>query len=149
MHLLHEVDPTNPETDTEEMLKLEREVDRMGPLIDAELERVDRKHAQLTQLSADLVEALGLYHSLMREQPQLPYSFNQMPQPPHSVPQPSHGMAPPTSMVPANYNGLPPQSQGMMPPGMGPPNMHYATLPMMPPPGMPPYMMHQLPDDRR
>jgi len=47
------------------------EVNAMGPLIDAELERVDRKHAQLTQLSADLVEALGLYHTLMRE-PQLP-----------------------------------------------------------------------------
>lgn len=39
----------------------------MGPLIDSELEKVDRKHAQLTQLSADLVEALGLYHTLMRE----------------------------------------------------------------------------------
>ena len=39
----------------------------MGPLIDNELERVDRKHAQLTQLSADLVEALNLYHTLMRE----------------------------------------------------------------------------------
>lgn len=39
----------------------------MGPLIDAELERVDRKHAQLTQLSTDLVDALSLYHSLMRE----------------------------------------------------------------------------------
>lgn len=43
------------------------EVNHMGPLIDAELEKVDRKHAQLTQLSTDLVEALGLYHSLMRE----------------------------------------------------------------------------------
>lgn len=41
----------------------------MGPLIDAELERVDRKHAQLTQLSTDLVDALGLYHTLMREPP--------------------------------------------------------------------------------
>ncbi len=39
----------------------------MGPLIDNELERVDRKHAQLTQLSSDLVEALNLYHTLMRE----------------------------------------------------------------------------------
>lgn len=39
----------------------------MGPLIDAKLEKVDRKHAQLTQLSSDLVEALNLYHSLMRE----------------------------------------------------------------------------------
>lgn len=39
----------------------------MGPLIDQELEKVDRKHAQLTQLSADLVDALNLYHTLMRE----------------------------------------------------------------------------------
>ncbi|KAJ8975721.1 hypothetical protein NQ317_004185 [Molorchus minor] len=44
-----------------------QEVYYMGPLIDAELEKVDRKHAQLTQLSADLVEALSLYHTLMRE----------------------------------------------------------------------------------
>lgn len=85
-HLLHEADPTNPETDTEEMLKLEREVNLMGPLIDAELERVDRKHAQLTQLSSDLVEALGLYHQLMRE-PQyppagkVPYGYTQTSQP--------------------------------------------------------------------
>lgn len=43
------------------------QVNAMGPLIDNELERVDRKHAQLTQLSSDLVEALNLYHTLMRE----------------------------------------------------------------------------------
>lgn len=43
------------------------EVNAMGPLIDSALEQVDRKHAQLTQLSSDLVEALNLYHSLMRE----------------------------------------------------------------------------------
>ncbi|XP_018576765.1 signal transducing adapter molecule 1 isoform X1 [Anoplophora glabripennis] len=71
LHLLHEADPTNLEADTDEMLNLEREVNAMGPLIDTELERVDRKHAQLTQLSSDLVEALSLYHMLMRE-PQLP-----------------------------------------------------------------------------
>lgn len=39
----------------------------MLPLIDTELERVDRKHAQLTQLSSDLVEAMNLYHTLMKE----------------------------------------------------------------------------------
>ncbi|KAJ8917776.1 hypothetical protein NQ315_010682 [Exocentrus adspersus] len=71
LHLLHEADPTNLDSDTEEMLNLEREVNGMGPLIDNELERVDRKHAQLTQLSSDLVEALSLYHMLMRE-PQFP-----------------------------------------------------------------------------
>lgn len=67
LHLLHEANPEDPSEDTEEMLRLEQEVHQMGPLIDAELERVDRKHAQLTQLSSDLVDAINLYHTLMRD----------------------------------------------------------------------------------
>ncbi|XP_058057276.1 signal transducing adapter molecule 2 [Anopheles bellator] len=67
LHLIHEADPQDPSQDTEEMLQLEQLVNQMGPLIDAELERVDRKHAQLTQLSSDLVDAINLYHNLMRE----------------------------------------------------------------------------------
>lgn len=66
-HLLHEADPTENNADTDELLNLEEQVNAMGPLIDQELEKVDRKHAQLTQLSSDLVEALNLYHTLMRE----------------------------------------------------------------------------------
>lgn len=60
------------------------QVNAMGPLIDNELERVDRKHAQLTQVSSGLVEALNLYHMLMRE----PYPSPKpgpFPQPPHPV----------------------------------------------------------------
>lgn len=62
----------------------------MGPLIDAELESVDRNHAQLTKLSTDLVDALSLYHTLMRE-PQyqtadkLPYGYVPHSQPGHVV----------------------------------------------------------------
>jgi len=41
----------------------------MGPLIDAELEKLDRRHAHLTKLSGHLVEALDMYRSLMRELP--------------------------------------------------------------------------------
>ncbi|XP_002074287.2 signal transducing adapter molecule 1 [Drosophila willistoni] len=67
LHLLHEANPEDPSQDTNEMLRLEQEVHQMGPLIDAELERVDRKHAQLTQLSSDLVDAINLYHTLMRD----------------------------------------------------------------------------------
>ena len=101
LHLLHEADPTNPSQDSDEMLKLEREVNGMGPLIDAELERVDRKHAQLTKLSTDLVEALGLYHMLMRE-PQYP-SVNKMQ---YNYPP---GMAPHPTVI---YNGGLPHNQG-------------------------------------
>ncbi|KAH8390994.1 hypothetical protein KR215_003339 [Drosophila sulfurigaster] len=67
LHLLHEANPEDPSQDSEEMLQLEQQVHQMGPLIDAELERVDRKHAQLTQLSSDLVESINLYHRLMRD----------------------------------------------------------------------------------
>jgi len=67
LHLLHEANPEDPSQDSEEMLLLEQQVHQMGPLIDAELERVDRKHAQLTQLSTDLVESINLYHRLMRD----------------------------------------------------------------------------------
>ncbi|GAB0095415.1 signal transducing adapter molecule 1 [Sergentomyia squamirostris] len=75
LHLLHEANPEDPTQDTPEMLALELQVNQMGPLIDAELERVDRKHAQLTQLSSDLVEAINLYHTLMRE-PEKPMYMN-------------------------------------------------------------------------
>ena len=42
----------------------------MGPLIDAELEKLDRRHAHLTKLGGHLMEALDMYRSLMREIPQ-------------------------------------------------------------------------------
>lgn len=49
------------------MFILEAQVNQMLPLIDNELERVDRNHAKLTQLSTQLVEAINMYHMLMRE----------------------------------------------------------------------------------
>lgn len=61
------------------------EVNRMGPLIDMELEKVDRKHARLTQLSSDLVDALNLYHTLMREPPHMKHASPSFPQ--HIPPQ--------------------------------------------------------------
>lgn len=49
------------------MFVLEAQVNRMLPLIERELECVDRNHAKLTQLSTNLVEAINMYHMLMRE----------------------------------------------------------------------------------
>lgn len=49
------------------MFVLEAQVNRMLPLIDSELESVDRNHAKLTQLSTSLVESINMYHMLMRE----------------------------------------------------------------------------------
>lgn len=97
LHLLHEADPTENHSDSDEMLNLEEQVNAMGPLIDQELERVDRKHAQLTQLSSDLVEALNLYHTLMREPA--------APQPYHTLPkQVNYGYPPPPAAH--LYNGI-------------------------------------------
>merc|ERR1712083_1013932 len=69
LSMLHEADPTTGEADPPDMPRLEQQVAAMGPLIDAELERTDRRHAQLTRLSHELVDALSLYHNLMREAP--------------------------------------------------------------------------------
>ena len=77
LKLLHEADPTSPESDAPELPGFEEHVNQMGPMIDAELESVDRRHAQLTRLSTELVDALNLYHQLMHE----------------NVPPPSYGMA--------------------------------------------------------
>lgn len=49
------------------MFALEAQVNQMLPLIDSELERVDRNHAKLTQLSGSLVDAINMYHTLMRD----------------------------------------------------------------------------------
>jgi len=49
----------------------------MGPLIDQELERIDRRHAELTKLGSELMEALNMYHNLMRE-PVMNSQYNDM-----------------------------------------------------------------------
>ncbi|XP_069685533.1 signal transducing adapter molecule 1 isoform X1 [Periplaneta americana] len=141
LHLLHEADPTESHADSEEMLSLEEQVNAMGPLIDQELERVDRKHAQLTQLSSDLVEALNLYHTLMRE-PAVPQSYHTMPK------QVNYGYPPQPS--PHLYNGVPtsstfgvphpyslPPDQFVMPGPSGPTSMtlppHFHQMGPLPP----------------
>ncbi|XP_025830602.1 signal transducing adapter molecule 1 isoform X2 [Agrilus planipennis] len=150
LHLLHDADTTNPENDDEEMLRLEREANAMGPLIDSELEQVDRKHAQLTKLSTDLVDALSLYHSLMREPQFQPVNkmYNQFP--PNSQPPTGmyhNGSLPPnTSMPPQFMIGQPVN----IPPGQQDTHMGQVSLPpqqqsmMGPPPGMmlPPHFIY-------
>lgn len=104
------------------MLQLEAQVNQMLPLIDTELERVDRKHAQLTQLSKDLVDANNLYHSLMRE-PERPMSGGYMPF--LNSPSMYSGGMPVNGMftMPNMFN----MSQNMVPTSL--PNMH--AMPMM------------------
>ena len=46
----------------------------MTPLIDTELEKIDRKHNSLMELNMKVVEALQMYHGLMRELPAYGYT---------------------------------------------------------------------------
>ncbi|XP_046813245.1 signal transducing adapter molecule 1 isoform X2 [Vespa crabro] len=123
LHLLHEADPQcDSSSDPQEMLDLEEQVTAMGPLIDAALEKVDKRHAQLTQLSSDLVEALNMYHTLMREPPPPAQSNYTMPKMPHiSYPFPNQGPPPPS---PHMFNGMPTPHQVPFSNTGGPPAPH-------------------------
>lgn len=111
----------------------------MGPLIDAELEKLDRRHAHLTKLGSHLIESLDMYRSLMRE----------MPAPPQTHPNMNMGMSVPGYQYPGanvapigpvggmNVPGnmkypfpqpqAPPQSPSLAP--FAPPVSHSATFP--------------------
>ncbi|XP_022191471.2 signal transducing adapter molecule 1 [Nilaparvata lugens] len=140
-YLLHEADPEDDANDSEQMLTLEEEVNAMAPLIDTELERVDKKHAVLTQLSSKLVESLNIYYTLMRDhqfakQPTLP-----PPSPFHQSPAPPQGFN-----GPVTYS-LPPEQYMMGPPPPGPqyPSMGPQSLPpnqqmSFPQSGLPEYL---------
>lgn len=111
LHLLHEANPEDTGSqDSDEMLQLESQVNRMLPLIDTELERVDRKHAQLTQLSSDLVEAMNLYHTLMREPDRSVNAYMN-----YSNPHSMYGNPVMGGMFMSNMYQLPPNQNGPMP----------------------------------
>lgn len=76
---LHEADPAAAGGAPQEahVARLEARALACGALVDAALERADTRHARLTQLSAELVDALNLYHELMRPPP-----LHHLPQPP-------------------------------------------------------------------
>ena len=146
LFLLHEADPSDSSQDSEEMLRLENVVNQMGPLIDSELERVDRKHAQLTQLSSDLIDTINLYHSLMRETERTPamslYSGF-----PHQQ-QPMYGGVPGMGFPPNNSNGayrMPPTN--MIPPGMMMMGMPGQSL-AYPPTSIGPHSNFQMPQQQ-
>ncbi|CAF3948487.1 unnamed protein product [Rotaria sp. Silwood2] len=137
--MLQNADPTGEiEADSNEMLMLEDTCYAMGPLIDHELEKVDRKHVQLEELNKNLREAMELYHRLMEEgriraaqvKTNAVQLANQMyQQQPQMPPQPyyqvhpglqSQSPIPPQQPImyqppPQLYNQLPPQTQQSMP----------------------------------
>lgn len=142
LQLLHDANPEDPSQDTEEMFILEAQVNQMLPLIDSELERVDRNHAKLTHLSGNLVDAINMYHTLMRDAEtagaygMMPHQMNRQP---FAQPMPNGMYSAPNGMyAPAGYSSLPHQQlppqqmvgnqfhspnhvpQAYQPPSMGP-----------------------------
>jgi hypothetical protein len=129
--MLQNADPTGEiEADSNEMLMLEDTCYAMGPLIDHELEKVDRKHVQLEELNKNLREAMDLYHRLMEEgriraaqaktnAAQLANQMYQQPQiPPQQYYQVHPGLQsqPPMMYQPQQgYNQMPSQTQPSMP----------------------------------
>lgn len=139
--MLQNADPTGEiEADSNEMLMLEDTCYAMGPLIDHELEKVDRKHVQLEELNKNLREAMELYHRLMEEgriraaqaktnaaqlvnqmyqQPQIPIQpyYQGHPNLQSQPPLPSQQQQQPSMMYPPQpgYNQLPAQTQPTMP----------------------------------
>ncbi|KAK2725838.1 hypothetical protein QYM36_000345 [Artemia franciscana] len=101
LRLLHDADPQGEVPDPPQLSNLEVQVNSMAPLIDAELDRIDRKHFALTKLNSELVESLNMYHNLMRESP-----FNSMYSP---YQKPIGSVAPPQpSYYPSEQPTLPP-----------------------------------------
>ncbi|XP_052250279.1 signal transducing adapter molecule 1-like isoform X2 [Dreissena polymorpha] len=132
LQLIQNADPTgetNP--DSSEMVQLEEQCKVMGPLIDAELEKIDRKHADLCGINTKVLEALQMYHSLMKETP-LPFKYTtysspamgMTPGPPGpsaqhfngSIYMPQGGQMMPGQMPPMTQGQMPPMTQGQMPP---------------------------------
>jgi len=108
LDMLNEADPTSPESDPRGLAAAEDGVNAMGPLIDAELEAIDRRHAQLTRISTELVDALNLYHQLMHDAP-MQYGMQQ------------HAMHAP--YPPPMYMSPPPGGQQMYYPSPAAPSM--------------------------
>jgi len=137
--MLHDADPTTGESDPPDLARLEEQVGSMGPLIDTELETVDRRHAQLTRLSHQLVDALTLYHTLMRDTPPAPapgpYGMYGAPPGPAQHP----GMFMPGQPPALGHPGMmPPMSSGHPGPMPGQPMPMYSAAGPMPGVTMPP-----------
>jgi len=161
--MLQNADPTGEiEADSNEMLMLEDTCYAMGPLIDHELEKVDRKHVQLEELNKNLREAMDLYHRLMEEgriraaqaktnAAQLANQMYQQPQiPPQSYYQVHPGLQPqqqqqqPMMYQPQQpYNQIPSQTQPSMPYiPQQPPGAYYVDPNLQ---QQPPHMMYSMP----
>jgi signal transducing adaptor molecule len=150
--MIQNADPTGEVgSDPPELSALEDQCRSMAPLIDQELEKIDRQHGRLTELNGRLVEALQLYHSLMQELPtyapqpaaanqpnyvSLQMYSNQQPLTLGQIPSgitAEVGPVPPTQMAPSYFN--PPQQYSLTSSYPAAVTYNTATVSMGPYPG--------------
>jgi len=105
VQLLREANPEDDSTDTEEMFVLEAQVNAMGPMIEAQLEQLDKKHSQLTQLCTELLEAVKLYNIFMKDPAVSAYA---------TPPPPPNPQTEPPTMSPQHHNMMQPTPQSHM-----------------------------------
>lgn len=130
--LIQNADPTGEsQPDPPELLPQEEQCKVMGPLIDAELERIDRKHASLVELNIKVMDALQMYHNLMKENPGFYMPPHQSG--PHQMPPPPPQQQQQQQQTPPTYipSGHPPQQYAnpaqYINPAQGPPPPPSAT----------------------
>ncbi|CAL8343093.1 unnamed protein product [Boreogadus saida] len=153
LSLLQNTDPADGSPDGNELVQLEGACEQMNPMIDDQLEEIDRKHSELSELNVKVLEALELYNTLMNEAPfYSTYSKMQSqagyPAPPAMAMQGYPGQPGVTYMAPGVPQGPPPPQTYSLPsdqPGplhSMPPNAQHGQAPYMSSAGNAPYMNH-------
>lgn len=137
MSLLHDADAGPDGVDTDELTEAEEKSKMMTPLIDNELEAIDRRYNALCELNSTVTAAMQLYHHLMRSAPR-PTAFGG--NVPAQQPQQSSQTAP-VVQNPAGPNTMyypqpqqPPQ-QGMESQQQQPQSLNYIPSAAIPPGG--------------
>lgn len=144
LQMIQNADPTGEtQADDPEMLRLEEQCKIMGPLIDTELEKVDKKHASLCELNSKVIDALQMYHNLMKEDPTPYASYKGAAGHPGPMPTtyglPNMSQIPPQSLPSQTVYSDPTQympqmaGQGQMPPVQGQMVQMPSNQPYIPP----------------